>query len=229
MINGHPSENQLNDYADGLLALSEREEIDGHLGVCHACVRELHQLQSLLTGLGSLPKAIRPGEDLRPGIRARIGHVRSGPVQEARSRRSPLRSVRYPLAAAAVLLVTLASAATLLLERGSEHSRPAAAAAPAPASAAGDVAFARFQMMEAEYARAADELRSALEGREGLIDPATEALLSRNLRIIDRAIQESRAALLADPGSEMLREMVLKAHERKLEMLRRAETLSATS
>lgn len=229
MIGMHVSERQLNDHADGLLPLPEKEQVDSHLAACETCAGELRQLKSLLAGLGSLPKAIPPGEDLRPGVHARIGRAQSTVGGKAVARRGRVWTARSQLAAAAVVLVMLSSAATWYLARGSNRSHlPAVVARSAPSPAA-NATFARFQVLEAEYLRAADELRSALERQEELLDPATAELLERNLRIIDQALQESRAALLADPHSEVLQQMILTTYERKLEILRRAEALSVTS
>lgn len=229
MIGMHISEHQLNDYVDGLLPLSERERFDRHLEACDRCAGELRQLRSLLAGLGSLPKAVPPGEDLRPAIHARIGRAQSTVGGKATARRGRVWTARSQLAAAAVVLIMLSSAATWHLARGSNRSHLPAAVAGSVPSPAANATFARFQVLEVEYLRAAEELRSALERQEDLLDPATTELLERNLRIIDQALEESRAALLADPHSEVLQQMILTTYERKLEILRRAEALSVTS
>jgi hypothetical protein len=50
-------------------------------------------------------------------------------------------------------------------------------------------------------------------------------VLEANLRVIDRAIQESRAALVADPASRFLSEQFTRAYNSKLTLLRDAATL----
>jgi hypothetical protein len=219
----HLTEDELNDYVDGLLSPAERETMERHLATCSLCTAELEQVQLLLVGLGSLSKVVPPGEDLLPGIHARI----AGAPGELHHR--ALWTARRPLAAAAVVLLLASSATTVFLSRGGSPPHPPAAAAPSVPLVGGGVAFAQFRVLEAEYVRAADELRKALERQEGVLDPATAEALERNLRIIDQAIRESRAALLADPNSEMLQQMLLTTYERKLDILRRVETLSANS
>lgn len=225
----HPSDERLNDYADGLLTAPEREEVDRHLAICNVCSEQIHELESLLVGLDSLPRAIPPGVDLRPGIHARISAGPAGAARDPFTRRAMLWSVRYQLAAAAVILVALSSMVTLFLSQDAGWPDRPATVAVAAGPAEGDVALAEFRLLEAEYVRAAGELRSALEHRDGAMDRSTAELLERNLRVIDEAIRESRAALAADPHSEMLRQVILSTYERKLEILRRAETLRASS
>jgi hypothetical protein len=52
-------------------------------------------------------------------------------------------------------------------------------------------------------------------------------VIERNLRAIDQAIRESRAALDADPANTYLNSHLADARRRKLELLRRAAGLSS--
>jgi hypothetical protein len=51
------------------------------------------------------------------------------------------------------------------------------------------------------------------------------ATLEANLKVIDKAIQESRAALAADPNSRELATMLSQSYDAKLDVLQRAVSL----
>ena len=70
--------------------------------------------------------------------------------------------------------------------------------------------------------------RLAAENRKRL-DPATLAVLERNIRIIDQAIMESRAAIARDPNSALLNNQVNRMLDQKVELLRAIGTLPARS
>jgi hypothetical protein len=81
------------------------------------------------------------------------------------------------------------------------------------------------QAMDSEIAA----MRQILARRRGRIDPSTAAVLERNLRVIDQAIAESRAALAQDPNSGFLSEQLTRTLRRKLDLLRTAAALPARS
>lgn len=70
-------------------------------------------------------------------------------------------------------------------------------------------------------------MRALVAERRDSLDPVTVRVLERNLRIIDQAIAESRAALAQDPKSGLLAEQLTRAMKRKLELLRTAADLPA--
>jgi hypothetical protein len=75
------------------------------------------------------------------------------------------------------------------------------------------------------YQSAIDELTGVLTAKRDELDPETVRVLEENLRVIDRAIAESRAALEADPASKHLSRMLNDAYNAKLGVLRRAVQL----
>ena len=56
----HLSEQQLNDYLDGLLSNAEQASLDAHLAVCAECRTELDALRSTLADLHALPAGVKP-------------------------------------------------------------------------------------------------------------------------------------------------------------------------
>ncbi|HUP00417.1 MAG TPA: zf-HC2 domain-containing protein [Gemmatimonadota bacterium] len=228
MNRSHLSEERLNDYAEGALAPADRQAVEDHLAACADCRAEAAGLRTLLADLERLPREVHPPRDLLPQIEtaARRPEVvpidREGSRDRAGSRGRSLRDLRAPLAAAALGLVVVTAAATFLFvqSRGPEpiaERAPGVAGSPAP----GDFP-AGFRAVANEYDRAIGELTATLESHSADLDPLTVRLVEENLRIIDRAIRESRAALDADPGNELLRHLVVASYERKLDLLRQA-------
>jgi hypothetical protein len=73
--------------------------------------------------------------------------------------------------------------------------------------------------LQADFDRSSDELSRTLETERDRLSPETAALLERNLRIIDAAIADSRAALARDSANVELRDLVADAARQKVELL----------
>jgi hypothetical protein len=160
-----------------------------------------------------------PAQDLWPGIAARLD-----PAAAARPRQF---SFTLPqLALAASLLIAVASGLTWLA------ARPPAAAAPQAVVFAqgegagvsgGQVVNANFA--DAQYDAAVTDLEQILLDERDQLDPRTVLVIERNLKAIDAAIREARAALDDDPGNPYLNSHLADARRRKLALLRHATTL----
>ena len=61
------------------------------------------------------------------------------------------------------------------------------------------------------------------------LDSSTIAIVEQNLQIIDRAIDQAREALAADPANTYLSGHLVEARRRKLDLLRRAAALTVES
>lgn len=107
-------------------------------------------------------------------------------------------------------------------------SRPATR--PADAARPPAMQLASIEGTALEAAAAYDEelvaLRAVLDERRTSLDSATVRVLESNLAIIDRAIAESRAALLRDPASRFLNERLSTAVQDKLQLMRTAVLIS---
>ena len=79
------------------------------------------------------------------------------------------------------------------------------------------------------YGREIDMLQRIVSQRRTQLDSSTVAIIERNLKIIDAAIEQSRAALASDPASRMLDQQLTHALDKKLELLRRAAMLPAST
>ncbi|HEU5261793.1 MAG TPA: zf-HC2 domain-containing protein [Gemmatimonadales bacterium] len=184
----------INEYVDRTLAAAERDAVERHLAGCAGCRSAVGELRRLLASAAGLPKAMVPARDLWVGIEARIGQRATGDL-----RRAFWRGV---MAAAAVLVLAFG----LYLLTARPPDRPGE-------GSQGWVA------VEAEYRQAVDDLTLALEAQRGTLRPETVEVIERNLRIIDAAIRESRAALARDPNSAELRPLVSAAYRQKVDLL----------
>jgi len=79
------------------------------------------------------------------------------------------------------------------------------------------------------YGREIDMLQNIVAQRRTQLDSSTVAIIEKNLKIIDRAIEQSRAALAKDPASRMLDQQLTRALDKKVELLRTAAMLPANT
>ncbi|MSS72389.1 MAG: hypothetical protein EXS64_12995 [Candidatus Latescibacteria bacterium] len=217
-MNHHASQDRLNDYVDGLLPDPERQEVEQHLKGCAVCRREVEALRALLAGADALPKEVAPPRDPWPEIAARIAQPK---VLTAGFSRPARWSVRR-FAAAAVLLVALSSTLTALVLQHRRIASMASVPRRQPATA-----FAAFEASEGDYIRAIAQISVAVNHQRDRLDPKTVAVIEKNLRIIDEAIQESRAALAKDPNSVERVFTVARMYETKIDLLRQVVDLSS--
>ena len=89
-----------------------------------------------------------------------------------------------------------------------------------------DPAIARANFADKHYDRAIAELQSTLDQGRKSLDPETVRVLEENLAAIDRAIEQCRRALDADPSNVYLNTHLAEARQRKLLLLRRATALA---
>jgi hypothetical protein len=82
---------------------------------------------------------------------------------------------------------------------------------------------------EAVYGKEIEMLQKIVSERRTQLDPATVAIIEKNLRIIDGAIAQSRAALVKDPASLLLSDQLSHALDKKVELLRTAALLPAST
>ena len=82
---------------------------------------------------------------------------------------------------------------------------------------------------EAVYGREIALLQQIMSQRKTQLDSSTVLIIERNLRIIDAAIEQSRAALARDPASLLLSEQLTHALDKKVELLRTAALLPTST
>ena len=82
---------------------------------------------------------------------------------------------------------------------------------------------------DAVYGREIEMLQKIVSQRKTQLDSSTVAIIEKNLRIIDAAIAQSRAALARDPASRLLTQQLSHALDKKVELLRTAAMLPAST
>ena len=218
---------RLSEYLDDELDSSERAELETHLDGCAECRTALEQLRRVVTHAARLVDA-PPAEDLWPGIADRIheGPARAGAPATARSRALPRRALTIgvpQLAAAAVLLVVLSSGVAWQFGRGSlSATGPDETTAVAPSGSTLPVS----RIATHRYESAITQFERVLADGRDRLDTTTVRVVDENLAIIDRAIDEARGALAADPSNAYLNRHLADAMRRKLDLLRRTTSLT---
>jgi hypothetical protein len=81
----------------------------------------------------------------------------------------------------------------------------------------------------AAFDLAVGELEQVLAQGRSRLEPKTLKIIEDNLRVIDRAIAEARAAIAADPANGYLSGQVAANMHRKLEILRSAANAIAAA
>jgi hypothetical protein len=224
---------RLDYYLDGELSEEERLLVEEHLGRCDECLDEMEALRSIRDGARNLPRELTPPADLWPAIAARIqagteprGEVIEVDFRAPRSEGKPSRAWILRIAAAVALVVASSGATVLLMRAGG--GAPIATLPADTVRPNATTALAAFAPTEAEYQDAVAVLYAELRATEGRLSPETIATVEANLRIIDQAIAESRAALRADPSNAQIPLMLSGVYRKKVELLQNAVQLSSS-
>jgi anti-sigma factor RsiW len=197
----------LGDYVDNALAPAERARVEAHLAECAEC-------RELVAGLRSVVATAAALAPLDPP-RAAWSRIERGIRAEGAGRRTP----RWPwlAAAAALALATFGG----LKMAGVWSPAPPAMVATAPAAGVDDAQAVAAELVQAEqhYQNAITGLERIADSEKGSLDPQTASTLEKNLAVVDQAINESRAALKTQPGSEPAQQSLLDNFKTKISLL----------
>jgi anti-sigma factor RsiW len=211
---------RLDDYVDGDLGEAEFQDVELHLATCAACRQQERELRALVAQAAALPREVQPGHDLWPEVAARLRGSEGARLVAPGGRRwvGPMT-----LAAAAAVLIALSAG---LWTRGTSP-----AARPVPGTlvpVAAGVPDAGLLDAEREYARATTDLMAAIDGQKETLSPETRAALDANIKTIDEALAQVRAALRKDPGNGQLTHLLTSTHQKKVDALQRVVRLNRT-
>jgi hypothetical protein len=214
-MNRHVDFEELQDLQEDLLSPEREEEVRLHLKECQSCQDDLMALQDLLGGLADLPLEAEPSRDLWPQIQWRMGGTGSEEVKKPA--RAGITMPVWQLAAASITVALLSGGAVWAFLSGPTQTpflaldTSASVALPAALGSGFD-----------EYDTAVVELESILDEGRAVLDPETVRILEENLTVIDKAIDQSREALVDDPGSVLLRRILTETMRRKVAFLQQA-------
>ena len=225
---------RLSEYLDGELPPADHAACEAHLAECDDCRALLGELQRVLTAARDDRERL-PDADLWPGILARLDRPSAAQVRQfsdrAAARKEPSKiSFSLPqLALAASLLIAVSAGVSYLAAtRTTNRQTPPEPAIRAMAEPlmppSAEVTPANFA--DAQFDQAVADLEQILVEQRDTLDPRTVVIIERNLSVIDEAIRQARAALDADPANPYLNSHLADARRRKLELLRRATSLS---
>ena len=224
---------RLSDYLDGEeLSATERAAIEAHLASCDACRTTLAELEEVAARASSLPDSAPVG-DLWAGVAERLTPP-STVLQFPRPLHRRFSFTLPQLVAAGLALMVLSGGLVWVARLGDPRaSLPAAVAQVPPADGSQGIEhdelplppMPRVAFADANYDQAVADLEKLLEDNRSRLDPQTVQILEDNLQTIDRAIEQSRKALRADPANVYLNNHFAASRNRKLALLRRASAL----
>jgi hypothetical protein len=213
---------RLSEYLDDELLPGERMQVEAHLRECAACTTVLDELRAVTAHAAALAPA-PPATDLWPGIEARLERRTSvTPFHERAARRFSFTMPQ--LVAAGLALMVLSGGSVWLSQYGGR-----ATSLPPVVADGNDPSLTPVSTGDPRYDEAIKDLQQTLEAGRAQLDPATVTILESNLAAIDRAIDQSRRALDADPANIYLHSHLAEARQRKLALLRRVSALVSKS
>ena len=232
---------------DGEMEMSA--DARAHADGCATCRSLLADLRAIQAGAAALP-TLEPERDLWSGIAARI-EAPVVPLAGDTVSRAGRRQISWR--AAGIAAAILVAATTAITYRVARQAPPAATqvaattktvppvadsqptavtpvannpAAVRPSPSPSRVVLASNATAKVDYDREILRLRAVVDSGRTRLDPATVALLERNLRVIDSAIVQCRDALAKDPASRFLIESLNNAYQTKVKLLRIAAAAS---
>ena len=246
---------RLADYLEGDLAEGERIALEAHIASCVRCTALVRDLSDLRTEAGELPELTPSrdlwsgiAERIETPVVPLVVRAAGTPNVERR-RGDRLRLVAV---AAALVAVTAGVTYTLTVSRsgatpqvavvspdsGRDSTASALTRSPSTVAVVDSVPKIDRQDSSAQQpttqnvgsapaasSREIDRLRTVFVRNRGQMDPRTAAIIEANLKVIDDAIAQSKAALAQDPASRFLNNQLNTALDKKLELLRTAAQL----
>ena len=188
------------------------------------------ETRAIVRAAAGLPE-LTPSRDLWSGIEARI----QAPVIALPTQHEQVAAAQRPaalpwrrMALAASLLVAVTAGVTYTLVKRSSAPPDHLAAGPTNIDSSLAVAPVAVAPVEAVSMKATEQtfdreigaMRKIIDDRRKDLDTATIAVLEKNLKLIDAAISESKAALAKDPASAFLMDRLTHAYDTKLQLLR---------
>jgi predicted anti-sigma-YlaC factor YlaD len=204
----------LGDAIDGTIDAERHAQIDAHCRGCASCRDLLIDLKAIRAAAATLDRRT-PSPELWRSIAARVKDVSAS--QRGRSRRA---STWARLAAAAALMMMLGAAAWFGAGQPWRDRPTDGAASDLVRNAASEL-----QLAEQHYENAIVALEQLTVQKDNALDPSVAAEIAQSLKSIDRAIDESRAALQSDPNSFVAQTSLLEALRMKVALLQESVSL----
>jgi anti-sigma factor RsiW len=211
----------IDDYVDGIRAANSGNDgrmaaFERHLAECGRCQAVVADLTSIRTGASSLERHVPPPR-LWTAIARSLDEQQRQPWWQRQL--GGAFSLWVPVAAAASIALLLVSGLWQPWKQAAQESHHQDVSALSPESAPVPA--------EQHYEQAIAGLQQLADAQNAALDPATRTVLTQNLAVIDRAINESRAALAQEPASTLAQESLLDALETKVTLLQDTVALAS--
>jgi anti-sigma factor RsiW len=207
----HPNELTMSEYVDRTLGRDEHAKVARHLETCEACRQLVDDLREITRAAAALDPAIPPAR-VWTRIEKEIRSEGARPAERRRGNAYARVASWTWLAAAAVLVLAVFIGVRF---RPSTSPDPSAAAD----AAAAEAVEAELKLAEAHYQKAISGLERIATTEETALDAATASTLQKNLAVINQAIDESRAAVRAEPASQQAQSSLIENFKTKLALL----------
>lgn len=211
------------DFVDGELDAAGEHAVERHLEACGRCRALVADLRTIRAAAFTLDRR-EPPAHLLARLKDRLAD--EPPMARSHLPWPNSRSAWTVWLGAAAVLVLATVAGLLPLLGGDEADRTVDTVAAAPAGVPlVDSVASDLRLAEAHYDRAIQGLEQIARGDTEELDPQLAAVLQKNLQVVDRAIDESRAALKTQPGSPTAQDGLFEAMRAKVALLQQTVEL----
>ena len=201
-----PDEERLSELLDGDADAVQQASLHRHLESCPRCVQVLHEMRSLREGLGRLRGACPP-----PAL---FGQV-AGAVQRHRRRSFWAGTAAVGGLSGAALAVGLLVASRVAVPVEAPLAQPTSLRASAEAE---------FRKAELHYRNALQMLETLVEEEKARWPRSRQTAFAADLRILVRAVEESRLLVGKAPEDPALQELLFSSYRAQLDYLREVLT-----
>jgi anti-sigma factor RsiW len=210
--------NSIHEAVDGTIGSIRQAELARHLDTCEACRALLADLERIRDAAAALPALDAPdGAWLQIAGRLR----QEGRITETAATPAARRQYVGWLAAAAAVMLAVASAVMIVMNRTAPEPAPQTAAAPSGATDGRSVEVVQNEVdaAQAQFEKAIADLEKVAKANQQALDTETSATIDKNLGILDQAIAENRAVVKSEPASVAARETLFEALRSKVSLL----------
>jgi anti-sigma factor RsiW len=207
MTTAHPDGVTLSEYADGMLSGRAHADVDAHIASCRECSATVDDFRRLRSAVRRLPPLAPPHKAWTDILR----------TLHAAGAARPARRWTWLGLAAVLLLGVLGGIKIGDLRR--QPAPSAATAARADEEPTAESVAAELRQVEQLYQKAFADLERIVNGGKGSLDPQLAATLEKNLAVADQAVNESLAALKAQPASVPAQASLLESFKAKITLL----------
>lgn len=215
----HLTEDERQAFAEGSLPTDRAREVQEHLRQCATCAADVRTLEATMTSIRSAPTPVSRIDELWPEIRSRIERTKVVPLSALASDppRTPRRRGRW-IAASVLIAAAVVAFAVITVPR-----RQPSAGDRTVASGGASTPIVPVTDSVQSYEAEARVLLNHLEVERAMMRPEAAAMIDRDLKVIDAAIDELKLAIANDPKNAALRQLLAESYRQKVELLKRAE------